>query len=275
MNNQKEVINVMEASNQSKDPCTNTNEHNPNTKIISTNNNFHQPKSNENELNNNMNNNMNNISNKRSSITKRNLSLLNTTTTLNKQTSDRTSVLKISQIIANENLENIDQFDYIVKIILVGESTVGKTNLCKRYAKNEFDPNSLSTVSFELIEKIVSIGNERVKACIWDTIGQERFSSISNQYYRATNGALFIFDLSNRESFEKINKWIENYNNYAEKCTIVKFLVGNKSDLKNIKVTKEEILLKSKAYEFDGYFETSALNGTNVNEMFQKLVQCK
>lgn len=171
--------------------------------------------------------------------------------------------------------ENLDEFDYIVKIILVGESSVGKTNICKRYSKNEFDPNSLSTVSFELIEKIVLVNNQRIKACIWDTLGQERFSSISNQYYRATNGALFIFDLSNKESFEKINKWVENYKNYSEKSNIVKFLVGNKSDLNNIKISKEDIFLKIKTFEFDGYFETSALNGSNIIEMFEKLVQSK
>jgi len=189
---------------------------------------------------------------------------------LNKEKESQNSILKISSI-----EENLDDFDYIIKIILVGESAVGKSNICKRYTKNEFDPNSLSTVSFELLEKIVLVDNEKIKACIWDTLGQERFWSISSQYYRATNGALFIFDLSNKQSFEKINKWVENYNNYSEKSNIVKFLVGNKSDLKNIKVSKEEIYFKTKTYEFDGYFETSALNGANINDMFKKLVQSK
>ncbi len=182
---------------------------------------------------------------------------------------------KISFNSITEKNKYDDDYDYLIKIILVGESLVGKSNICKRYCFNEFDPNSKSTVSFELIEKFVFFDNQKIKACIWDTLGQERYSSISNQYYKATNGALFIFDISNRESFEKINKWVENYNNYGEKDNIVKFLVGNKSDLNNSKVTKEEIYIKTKAYEFDEYFETSALDGKNINIMFEKMTKCK
>jgi len=182
--------------------------------------------------------------------------------------------LKQTQFKFSESNKNIDDFDYLVKIILVGESSVGKTNICKRYCYNEFDPKSESTTSFEVIEKIILVKNERIKACIWDTLGQEKYSSISNQYYRSTNGVLFIFDLTNRESFEKINNWIDNYYTYGEKLNIFKFLVGNKSDLKNIEVNREDIYLKTKAYNFDGYFETSALKGININEMFEKLIYC-
>lgn len=175
----------------------------------------------------------------------------------------------------SREIKNLNEFDYVIKLILVGESAVGKTNICRRYCYNEFQENSKSTTSFESLEKITTINNERIKACIWDTLGQEKFATICNQYYRATNGALFIFDLSNYESFQKIDKWIDNYNNYSDKGTIIKFLIGNKADLNTVKVTKNEVSEKIKKYEFDAYYETSALANINVNETFEKLIQCR
>lgn len=158
----------------------------------------------------------------------------------------------------------------MMKIILVGESNVGKTNICGRYCFDKFDENSQPTVSFESVENIYKLNQDKIKVCLWDTLGQEKFASVFSQYYRATNGAFFIFDLTNERSFEKIDHWLETYNNHGENSKIVKYLVGNKSDLTDIrKVKKEDALAKAKKYEFNGYFETSALNNTNIKEMIE------
>lgn len=163
----------------------------------------------------------------------------------------------------------------MMKIILVGESAVGKTNICRRFCFDKFEENSQPTISFESIENIYLINEDKIKICIWDTLGQEKFASVFSQYYRATNGAFFIFDLTNERSFEKIDHWIDTYNNHGEKSKIVKFLVGNKSDLdKSLrKIKEEDALEKMKKLGFDGYFETSALNNTNITEMIETCVR--
>ena len=178
----------------------------------------------------------------------------------------------------NDNLKSsiIDDYNHSIKIILVGESSVGKTNICKRYCYNEYTDNSISTISVDVLIKIIEINNEKIKANIWDTLGQEKFSGLSLQYYRSTVGALFIFDLSNKNSFDKIDKWYENYKNYGDNTDIIKFLIGNKSDLKTDRHVKRiDAEDKAKALLFDGYYEISAKTNENINEMFQKFFECK
>lgn len=162
----------------------------------------------------------------------------------------------------------------MMKIILVGESAVGKTNICKRFCFDEFEQNSQPTVSFESIENIYKANKDKIKVCLWDTLGQEKFASVFSQYYRATNGAFFIFDLTNERSFDKIDHWVETYNTHGEKTKIVKILVGNKKDLEdNRKIKKEDALEKCKKFGFDGYYETSALENLNINEMMESCIK--
>ena len=163
----------------------------------------------------------------------------------------------------------------MMKIILVGESAVGKTNICRRFCYDKFEENSQSTVSFELIENIYKINEDKIKVCIWDTLGQEKFASVFSQYYRATNGAFFIFDLTNEKSFEKIDHWVDTYNNHGEKSKIVKILVGNKSDLPHRRIKKEDALEKVKKLDFNGYYETSALKNINITEMMEECIKSK
>lgn len=130
---------------------------------------------------------------------------------------------------------NKDQsFDYIAKVILVGETNVGKTNILTRYCKDEFKSDSSATVGIEFAYKIVKSFEKTIKLQIWDTAGQEKFRSITNSFYMNSSAALVVFDLSKYSSYEKINLWISELKQHAGKDLDI-IIVGNKSDLKEIR----------------------------------------
>lgn len=98
--------------------------------------------------------------------------------------------------------------DYLFKIVLVGDSAVGKSNLLARFARNEFHPNSKSTIGVEFQTQKMQISGKEVKAQIWDTAGQERFRAVTSAYYRGAVGALLVYDISRRETFDNIGRWL-------------------------------------------------------------------
>jgi Ras-related protein Rab-11A len=167
--------------------------------------------------------------------------------------------------------EDEDNYDYIYKIVLVGDSGVGKTNLLLRYLKNKFDQNSKATVGVEFGSKNITIDNSIVKAQVWDTAGQERYRSITSAYYKGSHGALVVYDVTKIESFNNIDKWISDLrNNTNEKLVIM--LIGNKVDLdKERTVKSEEGQEKSNENEV-AYIETSALDSRNVEKAFESIV---
>ncbi len=164
-----------------------------------------------------------------------------------------------------------DYYDYVSKIVLVGESGVGKTNILSRFCKDEFTANSQSTLGVEFATKIVNVEEKKLRIQIWDTAGQERYKAITNSYYINAKGALVVFDITKYSSFESVNKWISELRGIAGKDIII-VLVGNKSDLKHIRaVTKEEALEKAEALGNLDYIETSALNNTHIQDCFNTL----
>jgi Ras-related protein Rab-11A len=169
--------------------------------------------------------------------------------------------------------ERMEDFDHIVKVVFIGDSGVGKTNLLSRFCKDEFMLNSQSTVGVEFASKIIETeNNKKVKIQIWDTAGQERFKSVTNTYYYRSQGALVVFDITKNSSFENVDKWVGQLRQYAGKEVVV-ILVGNKSDLKNLRaVTKEEALEKAAVLGNLDYVETSALNNSHITETFNLLV---
>lgn len=98
--------------------------------------------------------------------------------------------------------------DYLFKIVMVGDSAVGKSNLLARFARNEFHPNSKSTIGVEFQTQKIDISGKEVKAQIWDTAGQERFRAVTSAYYRGAVGALLVYDISRRQTFESIGRWL-------------------------------------------------------------------
>ena len=156
-------------------------------------------------------------------------------------------------------------YDLIFKIVLIGDSSVGKTNIFSRYLNDEFDPESKSTVGVEFGTKNFKIENKIVKVQIWDTAGQERYRSITNAYYKGAKGCLLVYDITNKTSFDNLDKWISDLkSNGDDKVSII--LVGNKSDLDSQRaITLEEGKQKAEFHKM-AFMETSALNGNNIEK---------
>ncbi|KAK9280758.1 hypothetical protein L1049_003646 [Liquidambar formosana] len=162
--------------------------------------------------------------------------------------------------------------DYLFKIVIIGDSAVGKSNLLSRYARNEFDLHSKATIGVEFQTQVVDIDGKEVKAQIWDTAGQERFRAVTSAYYRGAVGALVVYDISRRTTFDSVKRWLDELTTHSD-TTVARMLVGNKCDLENIRdVSVEEG--KSLA-EAEGLFfmETSALDSTNVKTAFEIVIR--
>jgi Ras-related protein Rab-1A len=164
------------------------------------------------------------------------------------------------------------EYDYLFKLLLIGDSGVGKSSLLLRFADNTFTESFISTIGVDFKIRTIEIDGTTVKLQIWDTAGQERFRTITSSYYRGAHGIIVVYDITNAESFNNVQKWLQEIDRYA--CENVhKLLVGNKCDLVNERKVKYET-----AKEFaDSYnlifLETSAKNSTNVEDAFIKMAQ--
>ena len=168
-------------------------------------------------------------------------------------------------------MTNEDNYDMILKLVLIGDSFVGKTNIMSKYLKNEFHEDSKATVGVEFGSKKFEIEGVSIKAQIWDTAGQERYKSITNAYYKGSKGAFIVYDISRKTTFENVDKWIgELKDNASEDVHIM--IVGNKSDLEDKReVNTEEVAKKAEQYKI-AFCETSALKGKNIEFAFESLV---
>ena len=161
-------------------------------------------------------------------------------------------------------------FDYLFKVLLVGQPGVGKTSIVDRYAKGQFPENHLSTIGVDYRVKTVQIPNGKlVKLQLWDTAGQERFRSVTTQYFRGSNAVIFVFALNDAESFAKLPFWIETVKEHSVPYYI---LVGNKADLKNeLEVSQDRIDELCKIHQNMKYIEVSAKSGQSIDEAFLQL----
>eukprot|EP01016_Furgasonia_blochmanni_P000553 TRINITY_DN10130_c0_g2_i1.p1 TRINITY_DN10130_c0_g2~~TRINITY_DN10130_c0_g2_i1.p1 ORF type:complete len:231 (+),score=39.28 TRINITY_DN10130_c0_g2_i1:61-693(+) len=165
-----------------------------------------------------------------------------------------------------------DEYDYLFKIVLVGDSGVGKSNLLSRITKNEFNLESKATIGVEFATRTVRTENNKIiRAQIWDTAGQERYRAITAAYYRGAVGAMLVYDVSRQSSFENIEKWLKELKECAEQHIVV-MLVGNKSDLRNLRQVKQEEAAALAERHGLAFIETSALEATNVDSAFQRLI---
>ncbi len=162
------------------------------------------------------------------------------------------------------------KFDYLFKLLIIGESTVGKTCLLLRYADDSFTQNHITTIGIDFKTKFITINNSVIKLQIWDTGGCERFRSITKSYYKDANGIILTYDISNSDSLKNIQNWMKVIEQNAEDG-VCKILVGNKCDLENRVIQKEEG--EKIAQDFGmKFFETSAKSDINVDEAFNCLV---
>ena len=161
-------------------------------------------------------------------------------------------------------------FDLKYKIMILGESKVGKTSLIKRYTKDQFGGVYLTTVGMDFQDKIIEIEDKKIRLQIWDTAGQDRFRNVTKSYFQSAKGLIIVYEISDKESFEKINFWMEHIkNNAPEDAKII--LVGNKEDLTSERqVSIEDGENKAKNYNIK-FFEACAKDGTNVKELFYYL----
>ena len=162
------------------------------------------------------------------------------------------------------------RIDNHYKILILGESQVGKTSLLLKYTDDTFKTNMLPTFGLDVRYKYIQNDNYNIRLDLWDTAGQEKFRTMTQNYYKGSDGIILVYDISNESSFFRLNSWMEDIiENAKNKIEIV--VIGNKCDLKR-QVEKEQ--LKSFADEYKvPYFEASAKTGEGVEESFNKLIE--
>eukprot|EP00357_Protocruzia_adherens_P020155 CAMPEP_0115025884 /NCGR_PEP_ID=MMETSP0216-20121206/34341_1 /TAXON_ID=223996 /ORGANISM="Protocruzia adherens, Strain Boccale" /LENGTH=220 /DNA_ID=CAMNT_0002400703 /DNA_START=43 /DNA_END=705 /DNA_ORIENTATION=+ len=156
------------------------------------------------------------------------------------------------------------------KLVFLGDQSVGKTSIINRFMYDTFDANYQATIGIDFLSKSMYLDEKTIKLQLWDTAGQERFRSLIPSYIRDSSLAVIVYDITNRKSFESVNKWVEDIRNERGSEVII-MLVGNKVDLEDRRVipkTEGEKLAKSLEVLF---METSAKEGTNVKSLFKKL----
>ncbi|XP_073780797.1 RAB11a, member RAS oncogene family, like isoform X1 [Danio rerio] len=164
-----------------------------------------------------------------------------------------------------------DEYDYLFKVVLIGDSGVGKSNLLSRFTRNEFNLESKSTIGVEFATRSIHVEGKTVKAQIWDTAGQERYRAITSAYYRGAVGALLVYDIAKHLTYENAERWLKELQDHAD-SNIVIMLVGNKSDLRHLRAVPMD---EAKAFaEKHGlsFLETSALDSSNVELAFQTIL---
>jgi small GTP-binding protein len=158
----------------------------------------------------------------------------------------------------------------VAKILTIGESGVGKTCILLRYTDNKFIKHHLTTIGIDYKTKDVNINGKSIKLKIWDTAGQERFRNITQQYYKGADGIVLVFDLTDRNSFEKVREWMKQIQSYTQRESIAIVLLGNKCDAENKAVLVKEANDIASEYNMK-FFETSAMNNINIEESFKQL----
>lgn len=161
---------------------------------------------------------------------------------------------------------NRREYDHLFKLLIIGDSAVGKSSLLLRFADHNFSHNYVTTVGVDFKVKSMMVDNEKIKLQIWDTAGQERFRTITSTYYRGTHGVMIVFDLTNEDSYLNVKRWLHEIDQH---CDIVqRVLVGNKCDDKANRVVQLDDALDFAHRMGVRYFETSAKENINVEEMF-------
>ena len=165
-------------------------------------------------------------------------------------------------------------YDEKIQLILIGESGVGKTSLIRRYTNNIFNTNHLETIGIEFFNKEERINDQIIQIKLWDTAGQEIFHSLTKNFYRKADGIIIVYDITNKESFERIQDWVKSvYDNTDTYKEIQMIIVGNKIDLEERReVSKEEGLKIGKYFEID-FFEASAKNAEGVKNFMIKIIE--
>ena len=165
-----------------------------------------------------------------------------------------------------------EEYDHIFKVLLLGNSDVGKSSLILRYVDQVWSDTFAPTIGADFKVKTLEIDNKQIKMQIWDTAGQERFRNVISSYFRGSHGILLIYDITNRDSFKNLENWLIEIEKNASQ-NVLKILIGNKNDLVNdreIQSEEGQAFANRNGMEF---IETSAKMNTNVTEAFEALAK--
>jgi len=181
----------------------------------------------------------------------------------------------LTQLSFNDDAEvsSETEHDLLFKVILVGESGVGKSNLYNRYMKGSSDEDLQPTIGIEWAYKAYKIEDKIVKIQIWDTAGQERYRAMTRQYYRGAHGAVLVYDITRKQTFQELESWIQEVKNSSGNPDIEIILVGNKCDLTYARVVSTKDGLDFAESHKTSFLETSAKDNTNVTTAFHSLYE--
>lgn len=162
------------------------------------------------------------------------------------------------------------EYDYVFKLVLIGDSGVGKSCLLLRFADDTYTESHISTIGVDFKIRTIQLDGKTIKLQIWDTAGQERFRTITSSYYRGAHGIIVVYDTTDSESFEHVKTWLHEIDRYASE-NVNKLLVGNKSDLKASRQVETEAGKDFAAQCSIPFLETSAKNADNVEDAFMTM----
>lgn len=164
--------------------------------------------------------------------------------------------------------------DYLFKILILGNSDVGKSSISVRYIDNEFSNSPIITMGSDFKAKNVKIDDKIIRCQIWDSGGQERFHTITSSYYRGAHGIIIVYDIIDNKSFTAVNQWLQEINLYANE-NVCKMVLGNKCDLSDCAIGRAVKFDEGKKFADNhkmSFFEVSAKDGTNIDQAFLKIL---
>ena len=164
------------------------------------------------------------------------------------------------------------QYEEKIQLLIIGDSTVGKTSILNRYTKGEFNPNYLATLGIDFFKKDEILNGKTIRIKIWDTAGEERYKSLTQGYFRNAEGIIIVYDVSNKDTFDNLKFWIQSIKTHIniDKQNIPSIIIGNKIDLPEREVSKDEGKNFAREEKME-YFETSAKSGDGIDESIKCL----
>ncbi|CAJ0576159.1 unnamed protein product, partial [Mesorhabditis spiculigera] len=164
------------------------------------------------------------------------------------------------------------QYDLLFKLLLIGDSGVGKTCILYRFSDDAFNTTFISTIGIDFKIKTIELRGKKIKLQIWDTAGQERFHTITTSYYRGAMGIMIVYDITNARSFENITRWLRNIDEHASE-DVVRMVIGNKCDMGDRRQVSKESGEELAARHGVRFLETSAKANINIDTAFYELAE--
>jgi len=172
--------------------------------------------------------------------------------------------------LTRSHLEPNPEYDLLLKILVIGDSGVGKSCMLLRFADNSFTDSYISTIGVDFKIRTIELDGKKIKLQIWDTAGQERFKTITTSYYRGAHGLIIVYDITSMESFNSIKKWLVDVERFASP-NVLKLIVGNKSDLSTRRAVDYKVAKKFADDLGLQFIEASAKDSVNIEESFIQL----